>query len=156
MYSTPLAYFITFTCYGTWLHGDERGSVDSKHNRFGREFLPFDAVRFDQATVNMKNDVIIFNEKQRHLVEKAIQGVCEFRHWKLLKISVRSNHVHVVVVSEANPESVMSDFKRYATKRLIEANEFPSGIKIWTRHGSTRYLWNEDSVANACRYVEEQ
>ena len=26
--SDPLAYFITFTCYGNWLHGDERGSVD--------------------------------------------------------------------------------------------------------------------------------
>jgi hypothetical protein len=25
MYSDPLAYFITWTCYGTWLPGDDRG-----------------------------------------------------------------------------------------------------------------------------------
>jgi len=30
----PLAYFITFRTYGTWLHGDERGSIDRYHNRY--------------------------------------------------------------------------------------------------------------------------
>ncbi len=25
--ASPLAYFITFSTYGTWLHGDDRGSV---------------------------------------------------------------------------------------------------------------------------------
>jgi len=27
---TPLAYFISFRSYGTWLHGDKRGSIDRK------------------------------------------------------------------------------------------------------------------------------
>jgi hypothetical protein len=40
---TPLAYFITFTCYRTWLHGDERGSVDDEHNAPGTAVLPPDA-----------------------------------------------------------------------------------------------------------------
>jgi hypothetical protein len=31
----PLAYLITFRCYGTWLHGDARGSVDPTHNVYG-------------------------------------------------------------------------------------------------------------------------
>jgi len=31
----PLAYMITFRTYGSWLHGDERGSIDRHHNRFG-------------------------------------------------------------------------------------------------------------------------
>ena len=26
----PLAYLITFRCYGTWVHGDERGSMDRR------------------------------------------------------------------------------------------------------------------------------
>ncbi|HLF67316.1 MAG TPA: hypothetical protein VI522_06820 [Gammaproteobacteria bacterium] len=30
--SIPLAYFITFTTYGTWLHGNEKKSVDKHHN----------------------------------------------------------------------------------------------------------------------------
>jgi hypothetical protein len=43
---TPLAYFITFTCHGTWLHGDERGSVDRGHNAPGTPFLPPDEPRY--------------------------------------------------------------------------------------------------------------
>jgi len=29
----PLAVFFTFRCYGTWLHGDERG--DRNNNTYG-------------------------------------------------------------------------------------------------------------------------
>ena len=32
---TPLAYFITLRAYGTWLHGDPRGSVNRTRNRYG-------------------------------------------------------------------------------------------------------------------------
>src|ERR1044071_8102876 len=32
----PIAYLLTFTTYGTWLHGDERGSHQrSRDKRFG-------------------------------------------------------------------------------------------------------------------------
>jgi hypothetical protein len=35
----PLAYLITFRAYGTWLHGDSRGSVDRFHNRYGAPLI---------------------------------------------------------------------------------------------------------------------
>jgi len=31
----PLAVFFTFRTYGTWLHGDERGSIDRNNNLYG-------------------------------------------------------------------------------------------------------------------------
>ena len=31
----PIAYFISFRTYGTWLHGDERGSIDLHNNIYG-------------------------------------------------------------------------------------------------------------------------
>jgi len=34
----PLAYFLTLRTYGTWLHGDERGSVDAKHNCYNTPY----------------------------------------------------------------------------------------------------------------------
>ena len=34
--SAPLAYLKTIRTYGTWLHGDSRGSVDRReYNRYG-------------------------------------------------------------------------------------------------------------------------
>ncbi|HUT29941.1 MAG TPA: hypothetical protein VMX13_09125 [Sedimentisphaerales bacterium] len=35
----PLAYLITFSTYGAWLHGDNRGSVDKNHNSYGSLFI---------------------------------------------------------------------------------------------------------------------
>jgi hypothetical protein len=42
---TPLAFLITWRTYGTWLHGDSRGSVDRAHNRYGTPRLPPNKVR---------------------------------------------------------------------------------------------------------------
>jgi hypothetical protein len=49
----PIAYFISFTCYGTWLHGDERGSVDCRHNLYGTPVLPADPHREQQDRERM-------------------------------------------------------------------------------------------------------
>jgi hypothetical protein len=31
----PVGFLISFRGFGTWLHGDPRGSVDRLHNRYG-------------------------------------------------------------------------------------------------------------------------
>lgn len=36
----PLAVCFTFRSYGTWLHGDERGSVDRYQNIHGTPRIP--------------------------------------------------------------------------------------------------------------------
>ena len=35
----PLAYFITFTTYGSWLPGSDKGSVDAEHRSYGTPYL---------------------------------------------------------------------------------------------------------------------
>ncbi len=35
----PLAYFITFSRYGSRLHGAENGSVDRNHNQYGNDLI---------------------------------------------------------------------------------------------------------------------
>ena len=46
--SRPLAFFITFTTYGAWLHGDDAGSVDRDHNEPDTPLLPADPRRASQ------------------------------------------------------------------------------------------------------------
>jgi hypothetical protein len=36
---TPLAYLISFRSYGTWLHGDPRGSIDRFNNRYRSPYI---------------------------------------------------------------------------------------------------------------------
>ena len=50
----PLAYLITFHTYGSWLHGDAKGSVDREHSRYGGAFAPSDADRLVAMKSRMK------------------------------------------------------------------------------------------------------
>jgi len=70
-------------------------------------------------------------------------------------LNARTNHVHVVVSADRSPERVMNALKSWSTRRMVETGCLPSGIKPWTRHGSTRYLWKDSDLRDACRYVLE-
>ncbi|HEV8590779.1 MAG TPA: hypothetical protein VGQ55_01645 [Pyrinomonadaceae bacterium] len=58
----PLAYLITFRTYGTWLHGDRRGSVD-RHGRnvFGAEMIRLDPMYSSLMQSNMKSEPVLLN-----------------------------------------------------------------------------------------------
>jgi REP element-mobilizing transposase RayT len=92
-------------------------------------------------------------EEMRITVQSAIVGVCEHRTWRLLALHVRTNHTHAVVAASAAPERVINDFKSYATRALRRAGLVGQGARIWSRHGSTRYLWKPDEVTAAIDYA---
>jgi REP element-mobilizing transposase RayT len=151
----PAAYLITFHTYGSWLHGEEKGSVDRQNNRPKTEFTPTDCERLEAMRQRMSGDAVTLNDLQRRCVEQAIIGVCKHRFWSLLAINVRTNHIHIVVSVAGSPEKAMSDFKSWATRKLRETDLIRPKEKIWSRHGSTRYLWDDRAVEAACRYVIE-
>lgn len=155
--SHPLAYLITFTAYGTWLHGDKRGSVDQEHNRYGDAFVtPSPALRRWQEST-LKNPPVRLTRGQQEVVLGAILHVCRFRGWLAHAVHVRSNHVHLVVSGGEEPEKMMADFKAYATRVIRERGQDETIVKkYWTRHGSTKYLWTKESLASAIQYVETE
>lgn len=150
----PLAYFISFRCYGTWLHGDARKSMDRrKHNIYGMPPILSNAGLEEFEAGECKHHFMILDAAQRVLVEKAIREVCAHRDYQLLAINVRSNHVHTVVSVNCKPEPVMNAFKAYSTRCLRQAGTLSPDIKLWSRHGSTRYLWKSRQVEFAIDYV---
>ena len=155
-HSDALAYFLTFHTYGTWLHGRVDGSVDRKHNTPGTPALDADIAREQAEFQRLKVKPVKLNARMRGVVEKTVREVCEHRGWMLSALNVRTNHVHIVVSGEAKPEKMMNDFKAYATRRLNEAGLVEGKGKVWSRHGSTLYLWTEDTVAAKCQYVREE
>jgi REP element-mobilizing transposase RayT len=148
--SYPAAYFITFSCYGSHLHGAEPGSVDRNHSLPGSPFVPPDPARLQAAEARMNKASYVLDARGRGIVLQSIQGVCTHRGWTLIAAHVRVNHVHVVVAADAIPEAAMHDFKAYAA-RLLNASQ--PAVKRWTRHGSTQYLWKDEDVDRAVHYV---
>jgi len=147
------SYFITFTTYGSRLHGDKRGSVDDAHNQYEAELLPAHGLRESFERSQSLNPAVVLDDAQRKTVEWAIRNVCTYRSWELLAVNVRSNHVHVMCAGDATPERMMNDFKIWATRRLREQRLIAAGIHVWTRHGSTRYLWSEADRQRVWEYI---
>jgi hypothetical protein len=47
----------------------------------------------------------------------------------------------------------MNAFKSWGTRRLTEAALWNKGDKLWSHHGSTRYLFKPEDVIEECKYV---
>ena len=152
--SVVLAYMITFRCYGTWLHGDERGSVGRRGSNIFSEprIKPSSTLRQIDSD-KLAGSPINLGAVERKIVEVAIREVCAVRGYHLFAINVRTNHAHVVVNNGGEVERMMDSFKAYSTKALKAANRVGIDCKPWSRHGSTRYLWTERHIELAVEYV---
>lgn len=150
----PLAYFITFHTYGTWLPGDPRGSVDAQHRIFGTPYVDGRTEgRHASSAKRLAHPPIYLCPEERTVVLRTTQEVCQHRGWTLYAANVQSNHVHALITAEHTAERVMQDIKAWSTRRVVESGLRARGTSLWVRHGSTRKLWRREAVRAACAYV---
>lgn len=149
----PHAYFLTWTTYGTRLHGDPRGTVDKHNNLYGRPVLAPDIARRTSERHELVHDPVILTPTQRHAVSAAILEHADFKRWPIHAMNVRTNHAHVVCSATESPEKVMNAFKAFATRRLRTDKLAGPDAKVWTHHGSTRCLWDGVGLHEAVDYV---
>jgi len=157
MYTDPLAYFITWTCYGTWLPGDDRGWTQwRKGEQIPQPFLA------DWCQKQMSETPLYLDPPQRSIVEKTVAEHCDVRKWCLHAVNCRTNHCHVVTTANTHSgQQVRDQFKAWCKRRLKELEETRSGNEIkprkqwWTRRGSVRLVFDEESLEAAIRYTLE-
>jgi REP element-mobilizing transposase RayT len=149
----PLAYLLTFSCYGTHLHGDAGGSTDRVHNVFGTPFIPASKNRERANRFGLSQSPLNLDVRGRRLVLDSIQKASSEKGWDLIAAHVRSGHVHTVVGGDCAPERMLRTFKYRASRKLAQSAYTVSGRKVWTRGGSKRYLWTPQQVAAAVNYV---
>jgi REP element-mobilizing transposase RayT len=118
----PLAYFLTWPTYGTWLPGDERGWV-----KYRRGKQKPDPIRKREAAARMTEDACQLDEQQRELVQTTVGEHCKTRGWHLFAVNCRSNHVHVVVAAKTHRKTVRNELKAWCTRRLKELERKRNG-----------------------------
>jgi len=150
-----LAYFVSFRCYGTWLHGDARSSTDrDTHHSYGAPPIAPDPAREGRERALLRHAVMRLDDNMRVVVDQAVRDVCRHRLWHLYAANVQRDHVHTVVAAPGiKPESVMSAFKAWAARRMREAGLMDGRSRVWSRHGSTIWLWTDKQLGNAIRYT---
>lgn len=149
----PLAYFITFRSYGTWLHGDDRGSVDIRHRRYGAPMLPPNRLRRNYEHNLLKTPPVKLTRERRKAVERGIREACSIRKWRLWAFNIRTNHVHVVLSANCGSRKVRATLKANATRAMRESGCWNSPRSPWAGKGSRRYLWTEEQLIEALDYV---
>jgi REP element-mobilizing transposase RayT len=152
----PIAFFITWTTYGTWLPGDERGW--KKRGLWVDQ--PPDPSMEERARERMTDDLVVLTPKQRKIVDAVLVEHCRIRNWTLHARNVRTNHVHVVVTAPRDPKTVREQLKAWASRRLSEdlglrgAGE--NGQKRWwTEKGDIEEVYTEEYLVEVIRYVLE-
>lgn len=150
---TPLAFFISFRSYGTWLHGDKRGSIDRFHNRYQSPYMTASETWHYYNQLRLRARPLILEAEHRNWIEKAIRETCNIRKWWLYAVNVRTNHVHTVVTANRKAELVLNAFKANATRELRQNGLWREAFSPWARRGSKKKLWNEQSIAKAIDYV---
>ena len=155
---TILAYFITWTTYGTWLPGDFRGWIKKNYNGIQRPSTKLE----QESRARMAEDALELTIAQRAIVEKTTRDHCTIRNWPLHAVNARTNHVHVVVTADREPNEVMNQLKAWCSRKPSDAAGLTTtvakkaGRRHWfTEDGDKQEIYNEEFLQNAIKYVLE-
>jgi REP element-mobilizing transposase RayT len=145
----PLAFFLTWTTYGSWMPGDARGWADD------RGMVREPNARLARVAAGlMRGTSVVLTFAQRDTVERAIHEHCDFRGWVLHAATCRTTHVHVVVsAAERTPDGVLGSLKARCSRQLSQGAKEP--LTWWTRGGSMRRIYDTRSLENLVAYVVE-
>jgi REP element-mobilizing transposase RayT len=149
----PLAFFLTWTTYASWLPGDRRGWA---HHGLVR--APNARLRRIAAS-RARGDHVVLGITERGLVERVITDHCRLRGWHLHAVHCRVAHVHVVVTAPDRPPHVVSgELKAWSARAVNElavSPGKPQRSRIWTRGASCRRLYDIGTVERVVVYVLE-
>jgi hypothetical protein len=149
----PLAYFLTWATYGTWLPGDQRGWVD-----YRRGWQLPDPVKQLEAAARMTANACILNEVQRYAVHEQVAETCNHKGWLSHAVNCRTNHLHIVVTAPVSPKIARAQLKAWCTRKLKSLQRSAgAGVCLrdewWAERGSQRYVNDQASLEAVILYV---
>jgi len=157
-------WLITWTCYGTWLPGAERGFVGNVRDLDGNQVVhntpstPCDAdmprlVAFVRE--HLTGPPVKLDRSDADAMIAQYQETARIRGWMLQAASVMHNHTHVVVSvpGDPDPQSILETLKSWATRAVKKVRPLPPNGTFWTAKGSKRKLPDEPGLRAAVIYV---
>lgn len=160
-------WFLTWTTYGTWLPGDERGFVSNKfegavtENRNNAPGTQYDLGRPVLKWLSKRNQhgaSIWLKTVHAEGLQTQFEETAGFRGWTILAGAVMPNHVHLVVgvSGDPHPGVLLRDFKSYGRRVLNRKFERPENGSWWSEHGSKRKVKDQHHLDNVIQYVQDQ
>lgn len=142
-----IAYMLTWTIYGSWLQGDERGWIKD-----GRLKAP-DRRLYRSNMLSLKQKPMRLSSSQRKVVENSILSGAKQKDQKVYALAVCSDHVHLVL--DKGSETIESSAKLYKQITAYALKQNGSNGRIWTRGYDKRFCYREDELQRRIQYVND-
>lgn len=136
---------LTWTTYGTWLQGDQRGFVKNGQILPGNKGLE----KFNSRI--QKYEAVELNSRQQKVVERAIVEKARAIGQKIFALAVCSNHVHIVLNNTFEPVGKVAGCYKNAGRIALRAGGFNK--RLWTRGFDKRYCFDSNDLNRRTQYV---
>lgn len=141
-----VGYLITWTVYGAWLQGDERGYV--KNGEVLRENKALENVNRE----SLKQEPVRLSSKQKQVVRETILKEASLQGQQVHALTVCSDHVHLVTGYVHTPIEKLVWAYKYATTAALHKNGATG--KIWTKGYDKRFCFDNKTLQQKIRYVQ--
>lgn len=160
-------WLLTWTTYGTWLPGDQRGFVspvpqdDGPRIRRNTPHTPCDRDMPElkkEAKSLLKGPPVFLGLPQAQPLFEQFQETSTYRAWTLIATGIMRAHIHLLVgvPGDPDPEAILRDYKAYGSRSLNHRFSRPKSGTWWTEGGSKRIKRSDKEIFNAVRYVARQ
>ena len=139
---------ITWTTYGTWLQGDERGYVKNGRICSGNKVL------MQSNKQCQVQDAVRLSKVQQQLVKNSVIEEAALRDQKIYALSVQSTHIHMVIAYTPQPISNIVAYYKKAARLALRTIGHEG--KLWTKGYDKRFCFDVESLKRRIRYVQSQ
>jgi hypothetical protein len=144
--SEMIAYMATWTTYGTWLPGDERGYVDNKG-----QLQNADEKLFEKSKELQQSPIVKLNSSEKKIAKQTILDEARRIGHKIIILAVCSNHVHLLAKPYQEPiNKVIGRYKSLTTRTFWE---YGRKGKIWTRGFDKQFCFTEKELTARMIYI---
>jgi REP element-mobilizing transposase RayT len=141
-----LGYMLTWTTYGTWLQGDERGYVKDGQVLRGDKKLICLCEKFQ------KGQQVKLRHNEKDIVRRAIVNEAERIGYTIEALAVCSNHIHLV--ARYFPEPIGQTVSRFKNVTASALRKHGRAGRVWTRGFDKRFCFKQDDLTRRIQYVK--
>ena len=136
---------LTWTTYGTWLQGEQKGYVkDGKILGANRYLVEANKKR-------QKGKSVKIDKEQRRIVKETIEKEAERLGQKIYAIAVCSNHLHLVIGYDER--EIGGAVRCYKNAGYFALRKKGFAGRLWTRGFDKRFCFDNESLRNRMVYV---
>ncbi len=140
-----IGYMVTWTTYGSWLQGDERGYVKD-----GQILEKNDKLK-SANLIQQKYPTVKLDSEQKQVVENSIIEEAQRINHKIFAIAVCSSHVHIV--ASACEESIEQAVHRYKYSATLALRKLGIQGRIWSNGFDKRFCFTDKELETKVKYV---